>query len=89
MNRVGEARGTRSLLLGHTESAASTAGRLGALTTDLNAEVVTETSVLAGLLHALEILTKAGIDLIGNKLGPLAVADAALPVEEPEGDAVL
>jgi len=86
---VSEARGTRSLLLGDTESTASTAGGLGALTTDLNAEVMTETSVLAGLLHALKILTETGINLIGNELAPFTITDAALPVKEPKGDAVL
>ena len=79
----------RSLLLGNTESLSGTAGGLGALSANLDAEVVTETSVLAGLLHALKILTETGVDDVGNKLGVGTVTDAALSVEEPLGDTVL
>ena len=43
----------RSLLFGDTECLAGTASGLGLLTTHLDSEIVTETSVLAGLLHAL------------------------------------
>ena len=80
---------TRSLLLGDTEGAAGTASGFGALTTDLDTEIVTETSVLASLLHALEILTEAGVDVVRNELSPLAVTDAALSVEEPIRNVVL
>lgn len=79
----------RSLLLGDTEGLSGTAGGLGLLTTDLQAEVVTETSVLAGLLHALNVLTETGVHVVGDELAPGAVLDAALSVEEPLGEAVL
>ncbi len=45
--------------------------------------------MLAGLLHALEILAHARVDDVRDELGVGALADAALPVEEPLGDAVL
>jgi hypothetical protein len=45
--------------------------------------------VLAGLLHALEILTETGVDHVGDELGPGAVSDAALSVEEPGRNVVL
>ena len=59
------------------------------MTTDLDAQVVTETSVLAGLLHALEILTESGVHHVGDKLGVGTVLEAALSVQEPVWDAVL
>ena len=78
-----------SLLLGDTEGLSGSAGRLGLLTTDLDAEVVTETSVLAGLLHALKIFSETGVNHVGNQLGVGAVLKASLSVEEPLGDAVV
>ena len=44
--------------------------------------------MLAGLLHALKILTETGVDVVGNELAPFTIADATLSVEEPEGDSV-
>ena len=43
------------LLLGNSESLTGSSGRLGALSSDLDAPPVTETSVESHLLHALEI----------------------------------
>ena len=51
-----------SLLLGDTESLASSASRLGFLTSDLEAEVVAETSVLANLLHTLQVFSEFGVN---------------------------
>ena len=51
--------------------------------------VVSETSVLLGLSHSLEILTHDGIDLIGNKLGVSTISGVSLSVEEPLGDIVI
>jgi len=79
----------RSLFLGDTEGLAGSAGGLCLLTADLDAEVVTETSVLTCLLHALEILTESCVDHVGNKLGVGTVLDASLSVEEPLGDAMV
>lgn len=45
--------------------------------------------MLAGLLHALEILTETGVDDVGNELGVGTITNAALSVEEPLGDSVL
>jgi hypothetical protein len=50
---------------------------------------VTETSVLAGLLHALKIFTETGVDDVGNELRVGTVTDATLPVKEPLGNTVL
>ena len=79
----------RSLLLGNTESLSSTAGGLGLLTTNLDTEIVTETSVLTGLLHALEIFTETSVNHVGDELRIGTVSDAALSVEEPGRNVVL
>jgi len=50
---------------------------------------VTETTVSADLLQALEIVTELGGDTVGEDLAVLAIDDIALPVEEPGGDLVL
>ena len=80
---------TRSLLPGNTESLTSSTGGLGALTLDLEVPEVTETSMVADLLHALEILSKSGINNVRVNLAVGSVLDASLSVEEPLGDAVL
>lgn len=59
------------------------------LTTDTEAPVVTETTVSADLLQALEVVTELGGDTVGEDLAVLAIDDIALPVEEPAGDLVL
>lgn len=59
------------------------------LTTDTEAPVVTQTTVGADLLEALEILTELGVETVGNNLGVLAIGDVALSVEEPRRDLVL
>jgi len=79
----------RSLLLGNSEGLAGSASGLGVLTLDLEAEVVTETSVLADLLHALQVFSESGVDHVGVQLAPGAVLDAALSVQEPLGDVVV
>ena len=78
----------RSLLLGDTEGLTGTAGGLGLLTSNLYAEVVTETSVLAGLLHALKIFSESGVNHVGNELTVRTILDASLSVEEPLGHTV-
>ena len=84
-----EFRLTRSLLFGDTEGLSGTAGGLGLLTADLYAEVVTETSVLAGLLHALKIFSESGVNHVGVNLTVASILDASLSVQEPFGDSVL
>jgi hypothetical protein len=58
------------------------------LTTDAEAPVVTETTVSADLLEALEVVTELGVDTVSEDLSVLAVDNVALPVEEPGGDLV-
>jgi hypothetical protein len=50
---------------------------------------VTETTVGADLLQALEILTELGVDTVGDDLEVLAIGNVTLSVEEPGGDLVL
>lgn len=78
-----------TLLLGHTNGSATSASGLGVLSADTEAPVVSETTVSADLLQALEILTELGVDTVGQDLRVLAIDNVALPVEEPAGDLVL
>lgn len=50
---------------------------------------MTETTVGADLLEALEVLTELAVQTVGNHLVVLAVGDIALSVKEPRGDLVL
>ena len=77
-----------SLLLGDTDGSAAATSGLGVLTTDTEAPVVTETTVSADLLQALEIVTELGGDTVGEDLAVLAIDDVTLPVEEPGGNLV-
>lgn len=79
----------RSLLLGNTESLSSSSGGLGLLTLDLESPEVTETSVVAELLHALEILSESGVDDVGVALRVGSVLNASLSVQEPFWDSVV
>jgi len=76
------------LLLGDTEGLTASSGGLGTLTSDLEAEPMTETSVVAGLLHALEIFSESGVDHVRNQMAIGSVLDAPLSVQEPLGDTV-
>ena len=78
-----------TLLLGDTDGAATATGSLGVLSTDTETPVVTETTVGANLLEALEIVTELGVDAVGEDLVVLAVNNVALSVEEPGWDLVL
>lgn len=78
-----------ALLLADTDGAATATSGLGVLTTDTETPVVTETTVRADLLQALEILTELGVDTVGDDLGVLAIGNVALSVEEPGGNLVL
>lgn len=49
---------------------------------------MTETTVSADLLEALEVVAELRVDTVGQDLGVLAVDNVALPVEEPSGDLV-
>lgn len=78
-----------ALLLADTDGAATATGGLGVLSTDTETPVVTETTVGADLLQALEILTHLAVQVVGDNLGVLAIGDVALSVQEPGGDLVL
>lgn len=78
-----------TLLLGDTDGSATATSGLGVLTTDTETPVVSETTVGADLLQALEILTELGVDTVGKDVGVLTIDDIALSVQEPGGDLVL
>lgn len=78
-----------TLLLGDTDSTAAATSGLGVLAANAEAPVVSETTVGADLLQALQIFTQLGIYTVGQDLGALAIADVALSVEEPGGNLVL
>lgn len=59
------------------------------LATDSETPVVTQTTMGADLLQALEILAQLGLHLVSEDLRVLAIGDVALSVEEPSGDFVL
>jgi hypothetical protein len=59
------------------------------LTADTETPVVSETTVGADLLEALEILTELGVDTVGKNVRVLAIDDIALSIDEPRGDLVL
>lgn len=76
-------------LLGDTDGTTTTASGLGVLTTDTEAPVVTETTVVTDLLETLKILTHLVVKTVGEDLGVGTVLDILLPVKEPGGDLVL
>ena len=79
----------RSLLLGNTECLSCSSGGLSSLTSDLESPEVTETSVVANLLHALQIFSESGIDHVGVELGVGSVLNAPLSVQEPFWNSVV
>ena len=78
-----------SLLSGNTESLSASTGRLGSLSSNLDTPVVSETSMVLGLSHSLEILSETGIQVVGDKLSPGTVLWVLLSVQEPFWDVVL
>lgn len=72
------------LLVGN--SATTTTGGLGVLTTDTETEVVADTTVGLDLLQSLQVITQLRVDVVGKELGALAVNNVALPVQEPSRD---
>ena len=79
----------RSLLPGNTEGLTGSAGGLGSLTLDLEVPEVTETSMLACSLHALQVLSEFSINHVRVCLRPGAVLDAPLSVQEPLWNSVI
>ncbi len=77
------------LLLGDTDSATTSTGGLGVLTSDTNAPVVTKTTVTSDSLQSLDVFTELDVNTVGGGLGVLAVLVVLLSVQEPVGDLVL
>lgn len=77
------------LLAGNTHDTTTTTGSLGVLTTDLEVEGVTNTTVRTNLLETFHILTILVIEGIGEELRVLSVLAILLTIEEPIGDLVL
>jgi len=50
---------------------------------------VSETSVLLGLSHSLEIFTHGSVHVVGNELSVATILGVLLSVEEPLGDVVV
>ena len=59
------------------------------MSSDLDAPVVSETSVVLGLSHSLEILSETGIQVVGDELAPETILWVLLSVEEPLWNVVL
>lgn len=78
-----------ALLLRHTNSPSTSSSGLGVLATDTESPVVTETTVSTDLLQAFQIITKFGVDTVGEDLAVLAIDDITLTIEEPGWDLVL
>jgi len=78
-----------SLLLGDTNSAATSSGRLRVLSAHAETPVVTKTPVGTDLLESLEVLTHLVVQAVGEDLTEFTVLDILLSVEEPVGDLVL
>jgi hypothetical protein len=79
----------RSLLLGDSEGSAGSASGLGLLASDLVAEEVSQTSVTSDLLQSFQILSELGVEGVGDQLGPVAVSNVSLSVQEPFGNVVV
>lgn len=86
---IGNSARANLLLHGDTHSTAVTTSSLGVLTTDSETPRVTETTMDTDLLHALEILTKLVIKIVGEELAELTILNVLLTIEEPVGDLVL
>ena len=59
------------------------------LTSDLESPEMTEASMVSDLFHALQIFSESGIDHVGVNLGPGAIFDAPLSVQEPLWNSVI
>jgi len=78
-----------SLLLGDTNSAAASSGRLRVLTAHSETPVMTKTPMSPDFFQSLQILSHLVVETVGQDLAEFAVFDVLLSVEEPVGDLVL
>lgn len=72
--------------LGHHHQPAATARGLGVLAADLEVPVVTETTMVAAALHALEVVAESDVQRIGGHVGGLAILEILATVQEPHRD---
>ena len=79
----------RSLLSSDSQSLSSSTSGLGVLSLDLEVQVMTETSMLADLLHSLKIFSESGVDNVGINLTVCSVLNTSLSVQEPLWNSVL
>ena len=79
----------RSLLSSDSQSLSSSTSGLGVLSLDLEVQVMTETSMLADLLHTLKIFSESGVDNVGINLTVCSVLNTSLSVQEPLWNSVL
>lgn len=50
---------------------------------------VSETSVTSDLLQSFQILSELGVQSVRDQLGPVAVSDISLSVQEPFGNVIV
>ena len=77
------------LLLSDTECLSSSSGGLCLLTSDFQSPEVSETSVFADLLHALQIFSEPSVYHVRVELGVGSLFDAPLSVQEPFWNSVI
>merc|ERR1719221_2016141 len=73
------------VLLQHLQPTTTTGG-LGVLTTNLQAPVMTETTMVAASLHALQVHTQATIQVVCGQMRGLSVLEVLASVQEPSRD---
>jgi hypothetical protein len=78
-----------TLLLRHTNCSSSAARRLGMLTTHTKAPEMSEAPVGAHFLQAFQVVTKFGVDTVGQNVRVFSINDILLSVEKPGGNFVL
>ena len=79
----------RSLLSGDSEGLSASSGGLGVLTFNLEAPVVSQTSMVFALSHSLHVLSVNGIQSVGNEVGVHSSSWVFWSVQEPLRDVVL
>ena len=77
-----------SLLLGDTDSSATTTSSLGVLTTNTKGPHVTKTTVGPDLTQTFQIITQLGIQSVGNNLRVGSGLDITLSVQQVRRDFV-
>ena len=89
MTSIGTRRRMDSLLSGDSEGLSASTGGLGSLSSNSDTPVMSETSMVLGLSHSLEILSHESVNVVGNDLVPSSFLWIFLSVQEPLWDVVL